>query len=979
MLLTIHNLPANTRYCDIKKLILTSCGLTEVLLDHLVNEGDYKKVTVGVAEEEDAAILVRKINGLYVEGAQLYVEDIRQKKKSTEQPYRPMSNSNKDYDQRENPVEQPGPGLQGMFAQQNLPMQMNMLHNMAQFNPQLMVQDAMMMMNRQMMGMGMYYMEQMAATAQLPLQYNFNPNQNLSGPMSDNSAINQNNRDKNFKPNREDNESDKVSKSYRGYNRSSEDNEQSRECMRVSSKPSRWGSDNENLAHKRTKQTSRWNTEETSPSRGRSRSPHPQYRDDAAFDNRFRNDQQRFGDDFDQRSVSNVSNVPETERYGGRRNESYDSKYSSRNVQEHDIGHDKPMDHRSYRPEQSLQSWEYGNTSSQKDRPQTSQEYYEPRETRKRPNPDSMTDNSSRQTWSESLRISIENKSQSFANREQNRFTSMEQGPPQKFSRNTENMRSNIDAPPRRNPSPRGNPTVSGNLANNKYKFVRDPSATENLRRNPSPKGNPTVSGYQANSKYKFVRDPSASENRDMRYPPTNVNRPSVRFPPATGNPPRMNCPQASGNPPPKRFPSGGGNPTSMRYPPGNGNPSTVRHPLINKNPPSKKIAQNDEMNLKRTIQKDDTWRRQAAAQIAKEIISTRTENMDDETTLNLLWNLKKAVFARIDLLLKNEIGVVIKNVIEKYRKRFPVDDDKTFLTAVIENMKKEAAETPQRAEGVKVNHGESAQQAKKLVPDKKVAANINKEPKKEIPKPPLAESGKLPNYPNADKAGYKVNKQQQKLEFENEDYYKCDPLISQALEKELDQLCAIFKNELMKPADKSEVTICQRLTVQPLVQFRKAAKINLVRRILDVKTNLAIRVMPEGKIPSPSDMSYFLRQYGAVSLKKCDKKKKNSRPFFLATCETYEAYDKLCSLGHVKWDDRTSLFFKPFQVAGPKQKNNNKMKQKKNTNTFNIDFSEDPKFDDDNFMNVKEEAELFYIDIPDVTRNMKKGGKISS
>lgn len=37
---------------------------------------------MGVAEDADAAILVRKINGLYWNGHQLYVEDVRQQKVS---------------------------------------------------------------------------------------------------------------------------------------------------------------------------------------------------------------------------------------------------------------------------------------------------------------------------------------------------------------------------------------------------------------------------------------------------------------------------------------------------------------------------------------------------------------------------------------------------------------------------------------------------------------------------------------------------------------------------------------------------------------------------------------------------------------------------------------------------------------------------------------------------------------------------------
>lgn len=93
MLLTIHNLPLNMRYGDIKDLLKDKCGLTDLILDKLTKDGDSKKVTVGVADDGDAAILVRKINGLYLGNLQLYVEDAR-KKPDSEQPFRTSSMMN---------------------------------------------------------------------------------------------------------------------------------------------------------------------------------------------------------------------------------------------------------------------------------------------------------------------------------------------------------------------------------------------------------------------------------------------------------------------------------------------------------------------------------------------------------------------------------------------------------------------------------------------------------------------------------------------------------------------------------------------------------------------------------------------------------------------------------------------------------------------------------------------------------------------
>ncbi|XP_032524272.2 uncharacterized protein LOC116775501 [Danaus plexippus] len=80
MLLIIHNLPKEAGYIDIKQLIQDQCGLSEAILDNLLDEGNRKRITVGLAEEEDAAILMRKLNGTLYKNRVLYVEDVRQKK-----------------------------------------------------------------------------------------------------------------------------------------------------------------------------------------------------------------------------------------------------------------------------------------------------------------------------------------------------------------------------------------------------------------------------------------------------------------------------------------------------------------------------------------------------------------------------------------------------------------------------------------------------------------------------------------------------------------------------------------------------------------------------------------------------------------------------------------------------------------------------------------------------------------------------------
>ncbi|CAG9572962.1 unnamed protein product [Danaus chrysippus] len=84
MLLIIHNLPKDAAYHDVKQLIQDECGLSEAILDNLLNEGNRKRITVGLAEEADAALLMTKLNGKLYKNRVLYVEDVRQKKYSNQ-------------------------------------------------------------------------------------------------------------------------------------------------------------------------------------------------------------------------------------------------------------------------------------------------------------------------------------------------------------------------------------------------------------------------------------------------------------------------------------------------------------------------------------------------------------------------------------------------------------------------------------------------------------------------------------------------------------------------------------------------------------------------------------------------------------------------------------------------------------------------------------------------------------------------------
>ncbi|VVC92983.1 unnamed protein product [Leptidea sinapis] len=90
MLLIIHNLPVQMRYSDVRDFLISKSGIQQLILDNLIHEksGSKQQVTVGLVDESDAAIFVRKINNLYLDGEPIYIENVGQKME-LEQPYRP--------------------------------------------------------------------------------------------------------------------------------------------------------------------------------------------------------------------------------------------------------------------------------------------------------------------------------------------------------------------------------------------------------------------------------------------------------------------------------------------------------------------------------------------------------------------------------------------------------------------------------------------------------------------------------------------------------------------------------------------------------------------------------------------------------------------------------------------------------------------------------------------------------------------------
>lgn len=69
------------RYEEVKALIKEKCHLTDIIVDNLVLETTLtRKVTIGLSDDNDAAIVFKELNGLVLGGRKIVVEDLRKNK-----------------------------------------------------------------------------------------------------------------------------------------------------------------------------------------------------------------------------------------------------------------------------------------------------------------------------------------------------------------------------------------------------------------------------------------------------------------------------------------------------------------------------------------------------------------------------------------------------------------------------------------------------------------------------------------------------------------------------------------------------------------------------------------------------------------------------------------------------------------------------------------------------------------------------------
>ncbi|XP_045485315.1 uncharacterized protein LOC111004014 isoform X1 [Pieris rapae] len=74
MMITIHGLPSNVKYHDLKAVIKQECNVTDYILDNLLPEGNgLKKVRMGLANDSDGNQVMKYLNGYNFSGYILHV------------------------------------------------------------------------------------------------------------------------------------------------------------------------------------------------------------------------------------------------------------------------------------------------------------------------------------------------------------------------------------------------------------------------------------------------------------------------------------------------------------------------------------------------------------------------------------------------------------------------------------------------------------------------------------------------------------------------------------------------------------------------------------------------------------------------------------------------------------------------------------------------------------------------------------------
>ncbi|XP_072933938.1 uncharacterized protein [Epargyreus clarus] len=405
-----------------------------------------------------------------------------------------------------------------------------------------------------------------------------------------------------------------------------------------------------------------------------------------------------------------------------------------------------------------------------------------------------------------------------------------------------------------------------------------------------------------------------SSGGQHSKYPLNNQqNKKNDYTNKSTGlqNKPQMqgNWPRMQGNKPQKQQNKSFMQPNRPDFKPNKASQNRPENPKNKQKPPP-------------TPERHEAWRVQASSLIATEILKNvggKIFSKRDPVVLQL----KACVRARLDVILGDDISVGLNSMLEKYREKYDVNEDQVFYKGVMAKVDKAQKEEYKAEQKDNVIKKEVDKPRSEIKPN--VEAQEREKPKVNFAQAGSSEPGKseapnfistvqrLPKYPKSSKKLANEMKRAQKEEFINVSLYNLGAVREKALNDELDKVCEVYQRALMNPANEMEQSMCRFMREVAMEDMRRLLTLHIKKRVLNVGTNLSVRVYCQPKPPKRDALDEYLKKFGVISLKKSATKKN----MFIATCGTYDNFDALCKQGSTVIDTLT-ISFKPLQIMGP-------------------------------------------------------------
>ncbi|XP_063390222.1 uncharacterized protein LOC134675849 isoform X2 [Cydia fagiglandana] len=980
MLLTIHNLPGSTRYADVKSLLKDKCGLTEVIVDNLVNEGKSKKVTVGLATEDDGAFVVRKLNGLFINGQQLYIEDKR--RPTADQPYRPGGLDPVQPDVMMPPVMAPVvPAWNqtvSMPYMQPMPVDQTLAYTGYVGVPQAMHYTEPIPVSAQVVGYSGYQAEAYAP--------NNEPRHQEPGDWGRNSreqppeTFRNKDRKRRHSPERP----------AAGSKRSSRlDNFNKSKNRREPSPPRKqWADENRVFQEQFSRQN-----QNVEP-QYQPREPNPDYRQsDPMWKQQSRWDEpkpraereRQWGNDnrgWEPQPDKTWDDQPqwreEPRQWDNQPKPQWDSppkpQWDNRAKPKRD---NQPKPQRDNQPKphwdnQPKPQWDSPQKPHWDNQPKP--QWDSPQKPHWNNQPKPQWDNQSKPQWDDQPksqwedRVPVENvrserydhlaasdaprgNDQDFQPRDHGRY------------RDSRPRNQNFD-------EPISDPVWTREPENSFSSSGRQSRPAEEPRRNRPTSKNGRQGSDWRDDRPVAPRDRSGGRQKPdygkpKEYPSREFKRQAR---PEHGPPkaaPKHETPRHERN----EVHTANTNKNNFVK-------AKKTYPPVSVRPVNKPVGvevrldKNKPQSLRSMINKDQTNRQQATALIAKKTLGVDIEKQyfpKGPLDAFIFKQLKACIKSRVDVIFGEELSVHMPDVIQRYRATFPFKDDKTLMVQIREKstreyealppkekkdaddifqMKKEKDEAERqngREQKKTTAVPEGTANVKNVTADVKnvtasvqnvtasvknvtasvknvTAAAASAAAKNTGPPvhPSIAKQAKKkPGAPLTDKQVIQQMKLLRKWEFDQDDLYSMDEYNTKALEDEMAHLDKLFSEECLNPAGQQEAVICKLLNTDSLNDFNKTIRLYITKRILNIQTGLAVRMFASGKPPKKEAVLQYLKKH---RIQASAVKKSVKGAMFMVNLTRFEDFDKLCNIDNDVIDG-IPINFKAMHLIGPPPK----------------------------------------------------------